>query len=103
MEIVQEHYPQSSDLDSELPHLSEAIKTNLDEINQKIQCLSNSIKDILFLYSLNACCCLNFHQVIFLNVFFLQCTKLAEIFKDTKDRFDLIISPFLRQGQLIEL
>ena len=30
---------------------------------------------------------------------FSQCEKLADVFKNSKDRFDLVISPFLRKGK----
>ena len=56
VEFAHEQCPQVSDLDNELPHLNEATKTNFDEIRQKLQLLSNSVKDILFImYILREC------------------------------------------------
>jgi hypothetical protein len=49
VEFVHEQCSHVSDIDDELSHLNEATKISFDEIRQKIQALSNSIKDILFI------------------------------------------------------
>jgi hypothetical protein len=49
VEIIHESYPDASDLTHELPHLNHATKTSFDDIRQKLNSLSSSVKNILFI------------------------------------------------------